>query len=140
MTTIVKEFEVGAPPQRVFAAVANPERYPRWAVFVKAARTQGPRTHWVYELGRMQVELDTEETVSEPNRIYGFRQTAGFLKSGETRLEIRPTTSGSSVTWTNEYELPYAYLGDLMDRLQQRKQFEEGMDRSILRLKTLLEA
>ena len=139
MAKIVKAFEVGAPPARVFAIVANPEKYPQWVVFVKAASTRGPKTHWVYEMGGARVESDTEETQVEENRRYGFRHTGGFLKSGETRLEIQPSKKGSSVVWTNEYELPYSYLGKLMDKLSARKRFEEGMDQSIGRLKALLE-
>ena len=87
----------------------------------------------------MKVESDTEETVCEENRLYGFRQTGGFLKSGETRLEIQPSKKGSSVVWTNQYELPYSYLGKLMDKLRARKQFEEGMDKAIGNLTAILE-
>src|SRR6267143_6868328 len=139
MAKIVKAFEVGASPQRVFALVANPEKYPQWTVFVKAASTRGEKTHWVYEMGGMKVESDTEETACEDDRVYGFRQMGGFLKSGATRLEIEPSKKGSSVVWTNEYELPYSYLGKLMDKLSARKQFEASMDKSIERLKDLLE-
>ena len=139
MAKIVKEFEVRASPARVFAAVANPEKYPLWAVFVKAATSRGPKAHWVYEINGLQVESDTEETVREADRLFGFRQTAGFLKSGVTRLEIRPTRKGSSVVWTNLYVFPYSYLGNLMDKLRAQEQFEEGMDKSIVRLKALLE-
>ena len=139
MTKIIREFDVGSSPERVFAAVANPEKYPQWAVFVKAASSRGSKTHWVYEMGGMKVESDTEETACEENRLYGFRQTGGFLKSGETRLEIQPSKKGSSVLWTVQYELPYSYLGKLLDKLRARKQFEGGMDQSIERLKHLLE-
>ncbi len=139
MAKIVKEFEVGASPQRVFAVVANPEKYPQWTVFVKAASSRGPKTHWVYEMAGMKVESDSEETVREENRVYGFRQTSGFLKSGETRLEIRPSKKGSSVVWTNQYELPYSYLGKLMDKLKARKQFEKAMEQSIKKLTAIVE-
>ena len=139
MTKIVKEFDVRAPPERVFEAISKPERYPQWADFVKAASSRGPKTHWVYEMEGMKVESDTEETACEENRVYGFRQTGGFLKHGETRLEIQPSKNGSSVVWTNQYELPYSYLGKLMDKLKARKQFEKAMEQAIKGLTALVE-
>ncbi len=87
----------------------------------------------------MKVESDTETSEILENSLFGFRQTRGFLKSGRTRIEIQPNEKGSSVTWSNEYELPYSYLGKLMDKLKARKQFEEGMDESIKNLKNRLE-
>ena len=139
MPKIVKRFEVSAPPERVFEAVSVPEKWPQWTAFVQAASSRGPKTHWVYNIRGMKVEADTTVTEIQENKVYGFRQTSGFLKRGEGRFEILPSKKGSIVTWTNEYELPYSYLGKLMDKLKARKQFEEGMDQSIERLKQLLE-
>ena len=139
MTRIVKEFSVGAPPERVYQVVSNPESWPTWAPFVKAATSDGPKTHWQYKMGKMKAESETEVTERQDNRIYGFHQTTGFLKSGGARFEIRPSNKGSLVTWTNQYELPYSYLGKLIDKLKARKQFEEGMDESIDGLVKLLE-
>jgi carbon monoxide dehydrogenase subunit G len=139
MTKIVKEFDVGASPERVYSVVSNPEGWSQWASFVRAASSKGSKTHWEYEMGRMKVASDTEETERQEGRVYGFRQTTGFLKSGGSRFEIHPSTKGSLVTWSNEYELPYSYLGTLIDKLKARKQFEKGMDESIENLKKVLE-
>jgi len=130
---------VRAPPERVFAAVASPEKWPQWASFVRSASSDGPKAHWIYEMQGMKVESDTETSEVVENSVFGFRQTRGFLKSGRTRIEIQPNEKGSSVTWSNEYEFPYSYLGKLMDKLKARKQFEQGMDESIKNLKNRLE-
>ena len=139
MTKIVKEFDVGASIERVYQVVSNPEAWPQWAAFVRAAKRDGRKTHWQYEMGQMKVESDTIETVSKKDRVYGIRQASCFLKTGETLLELRASTKGSSVVWTNQYELPYSYLGKLMDKVKAKRQFEKGMDESIERLKNLLE-
>ncbi len=128
-----------ARPEGVFAAVASPEKWPQWASFVRNASSDGPRTHWIYEMQGMKVASDTETSEILENSVYAFRQTRGFLKSGGTRIEIQPNEKGSSVTWSNEYELPYSYLGKLMDKLRARKQFEDGMDESIKKLTKILE-
>ena len=85
----------------------------------------------------MKVESDTEVTDIQENARYEFRQTKGFLKSGRTRLGIVPTKTGSQVTWTVEYELPYSYLGKLVDKLRAKKQFEGAVDASIKNLEKL---
>jgi len=139
MTKIVKEFDVRAPPERVFEAVSTPENWPRWSPFVKTASSTGPKTHWVYEVGGMKVESDTETTERRANELFGFRQTSGFLKSGANRFEIERDGESSCVRWTLEYELPYSYLGKLMDKLKANKQFGEAMDKSIRNLSKTLE-
>ncbi len=139
MTRIVKQFDVGAPPEKVYAVTSRPEKWPQWASFVKQVSSNGPKAHWVYEMGGMNVESDTVESRVEENRLYGFQQTSGFLKNGETILEINPTKNGSSVTWTMEYEPPYSYLGKVMDKLRMKKQVEVALDESAKNLKKLLE-
>ena len=137
MTKIERTFDVPARPENVFAEVSDPARWPGWCDFVKSASPSGSRAHWVYNLGGMKVESDTELTERRENAVYAFRQTQGFLKSGTTRLELAPTNAGSQVTWTLEYELPYSYLGKLVDKLKGKKQFEGAVDASIRNLTKL---
>ncbi len=139
MTKIVKEFEVGATPNKVFALISVPEKWSQWASFVKQASSNGSKTHWIYEMGGMRVESDTEVTEAEENKVYRFRQAKGFLKSGKTSFEIEPSAKGSNITWTTEYEPPYSYLGKAMDRLRMNKQNEAAIDESVRNLKRTLE-
>ncbi len=139
MAKIVKRFEVGAPPERVFASISVPENWPQWASFVKRASSNGSKTHWIYEMAGMKVMSDTEITEVQENRLYEFRQVGGFLKQGGTRLEIEPTEGGSTITWTTQYEPPYSYLGKLADKLKMGKRFEEAIDESLRNLKKILE-
>ncbi len=138
MTKIVKEFEVGAEPDRVFALISVPEKWPQWGMSVKTASSNGSNTHWVYDWGGMKVESDTEVTEYQANRTYGFRQTHGFFKTAETLLDVRPGGKGSIVTWSVKFELPYSYLGKLVEKLQGRKKFEESMNESINKLSGLI--
>lgn len=139
MTRIVKQFHVNVSPEKVYALTSHPERWPQWAKWIKHASSDGPRAHWVYDMGGMNVESDTVETKVEENRVYAFQQTGGFLKQGETLVQIEPSKDGSNVTWSLEYEPPYSYLGKMMDKLRIRKQIEDALDDSVKNLKTLLE-
>ena len=135
MTKIVKNFEVAAPPESVFALVSTPEKWPQWASWVKQAKSDGAKTHWVYEMGGMKVDSYTEITELRINSFYGFKQTKGFLKLGEISMRIEPNGKGSSVNWVVEYEPPYSYLGKVMDKLMMSKQFEQSIDESVIGLK-----
>ena len=139
MTKLTKRIEIRAPPETVFATISNPEKWPRWAAFVKEASSHGSKAHWVYDMGGMKVESDTEIVKNEPNRVYAFRQTEGFMKRAETRLEVRPSPGGSLVTWDIEYELPYSYLGKLADKLKARKQFDAALEDAAKGLRSHLE-
>ena len=139
MTEIRRTLEVDAPPEKVFAAISVPEKWPQWASFVREASSDGPKAHWIYEMGGgMKVESETEETEISQDRVYAFRQTGGFMKSGQNRMEIEAAGEGSRLTWTVQYEFPYSYLGKVMDKLKGRKQFEEAIDTSIRNLEELL--
>ena len=139
MTKIVKGLEVEAPPERVFALVSVPEKWSKLHTNVKAASSNGSKAHWVYGWGRMKVESNTEVTENEENRIYAFHQTDGFFKNAQTRLEIKPRKKGSAITWTVEYQLPYSFLGKLVDKLKASKELEAGMGRSFENLRQLAE-
>ena len=66
-----------------------------------------------------------------------IRRVASRYKPRHSRLELAPTNAGSQVTWTLEYELPYSYLGKLVDKLRAKKQFEGAVDASIRNLTKL---
>src|SRR3989442_1724201 len=121
MTRIVRQFEVAAPPEKVFATVSVPEKWPSWSTFVKQATSNGPNAHWIYDLAGMKVESDSEIAEMTENSVYEFRQTTGFMKEGKTRIEIHRSKKGSEVTWVTNYKLPYSYLGKLVDKLKAGK-------------------
>ena len=139
MTKILREFEVAAPPEKVFVAISIPEKWPQWASFVKRASSIGLKAHWVYDMGGMKVESDSQVSEVKENSVYEFCQTKGFMKEGGTRFEIKPSKKGSSVKWTTEYELPYSYLGKLADKIRAKKQFELALDKSVKNLTQFLE-
>ena len=139
MTRIVQQFEVAAPPEKVFATISVPEKWPRWSTFVKQATSNGPTAHWIYDLGGMKVQSDSEIAEVTENKVYEFRQTKGFMKEGDTRIEIHPSRKGSEVTWVTKYTLPYSYLGRLVDKLRAGKMLDKAIEDSVKNLKELLE-
>ena len=138
MTTIQRQTEVEATPETLYSMISIPEKWPQWATFVKQATSDGSnKAHWVYELGGMKVESDTETTEVVPNHIYAFRQINGFLKSGSFRLEISPQQNRSQLKLTMEYEPPYSYLGKLLDKMSIGEKAEKDIDKSLESLRQL---
>ncbi len=138
MTTLTKRFELTASPGKVFSIVSVPERWPQWMPSVKRASSSGSKVHWVYGMGPAKVESNTVITEKQENKIFEFRQTDGWFKSAQTRLEIEPTRTGSRVTWTVKYELPYSTLGRIADRLQATQQMKDLMNKAADNLQALL--
>ncbi len=89
-------------------------------------------------MGPAKVESNTVITEKRENKVFAFRQTDGWFKSAETRLEVEPTKTGSRVTWTAKYELPYSALGRIADRLQATQQMKDLMDKAAENLQNLL--
>ncbi len=137
MTTLTKRFELTASPGKVFSIVSVPERWPQWMPSVKRASSSGSKVHWIYGMGPAKVESNTVITEKRENRVFEFRQTDGWFKSAETRLEIEPTGTGSRVTWTVKYELPYSALGRIADRLQATQQMQDLMNKAADNLQEL---
>ncbi len=134
---------MNASPEAIFAYVSVPEKWPQWATFVKRASSEGSgKTHWVYEMGGMKVESDTEETEVIPNHVYAFRQLKGFLREGSFRVQIEPVAENSKnslIRLTFEYEPPYSYLGKLVDKLGISERAKKDVDSSLQSLKRLVE-
>ena len=144
LTTIERQVTVKATPERVFSYVCAPEKWPQWATFVKQASSDGQgNAHWVYTMGGMKVESDTETTDVIQNRVYAFRQTKGFLREGSFRVEIEPSSNnpgGCVLNWTMRYEPPYSYLGKMLDKLGIGERAERDVDSSLDGLKKLVES
>src|SRR2546427_11283314 len=88
MTKIVRTFEVAGPPENVFGLLSDPEKWPRWAPFVRQASRIGPKTHWISDLGGMKVEAHTEVTESSENRRNALHQHVGVLATGSARVAL----------------------------------------------------
>src|SRR5437667_12097749 len=114
MTRIVQQFEVAAPPEKVFSTISVPEKWPRWSTFVKQATSNGLTAHWIYDLGGMKVQSDSEIAEVEEHKAYEFRQTRGLMQGGETRIKIHPSRNRHEITWITKYIYPYYYIGKLV--------------------------
>ncbi len=135
---------VDAPPERVFAVLADPWAYEDWVVGARRVRGADPGwpdlgTVFHHEVGAgpLRVRDHTQVVEVEPPRRLVLRAHARPLGTGLVRLEIAPEGSGSRVEMT---EGPGGTLTRLLwsrvgDALVHRRN-----DLALRRLKALVEA
>ena len=54
-------------------------------------------------------------------------------------FEFESTTTGTKVSFTMDYDLPYSLLGAIIDKLKVSKAIQQNVDDGIKRLKDILE-
>jgi uncharacterized protein YndB with AHSA1/START domain len=145
MGHISRTIHIEAPPEQVFDVVTSPTRFREWqvpAAEVKditgtpgtigygwtAASTFAGRTME----GRMSV------TAVERPRTFELNSTGSMASTVRGRFE--PAAGGTDVTIENEYEMPLGFFGDVANRLFIERSFAESWDKSLAKLKALIEA
>ena len=98
----------------------------------------GATAHWVSEVGGLKSEWDTETTEWQPYTRGAWRTTAGTF-TGIGSIILSPTESGTKVTFMMDYELPYSFLGKIIDKLRVCKAIEKGTNDSLKNLKEMAE-
>ena len=129
--------EVDAPPEVVFALLANLESDPRWRREWVAARpsSEGPPTvgSTTVLVGRAlgrRFEVEYEVTDLQPDRTVAWRTLSGPLPLRFTR-SVERLDQGSRVTFTYEVTEPSRLLrlvGPLVRRMG-RRQLEDDLPR-----------
>jgi hypothetical protein len=81
--------------------------------------------------GYENMEYDMEVTEFVKNKKMTMR-TIGKTKLNATDImTLEPTTTGTKMTYTVDYKVPYSILGKLVDRLKVSKEIEKN-DRKFL--------
>ena len=149
MARLEREIVIAAPPERVFAYLAQPERTPEWSPNVQSVRltSNGPigvgaTTETVVKaLGTTQRATGRCTVFDPPNRLVIESQTnLGATTINETVLA--PEGSGTRLRAKLDYTLPGGALGGglLGGFLGVDKQIQKDFTQSLARLKALMEA
>jgi len=144
LARVEKSIEIGAPPEKVWPMLYW-DRLPEWLNGIKEAEytseekdSVGATAHVVGETARIKVEWDIEITEYIENKKATWRSTAGNLTAiGLTTL--KPTEVGTELTLMMDYDLPYSILGKIVDKLMVGREMEKGFERSLEKLKKILE-
>ena len=148
MARLEREIVIAAPPERVFAYLAQPERTPEWSPNVQSVRltSEGPigvgaMTETVVKaLGTTQRAVGRCTVFDPPRRLVIESQTnLGATTVNETQL--LPDGTGTRLRAKLDYSLPGGALGGgLGSFFGVDKQIQKDFVQSLARLKAVLEA
>ena len=144
MTRIEKSIEIKASPEKVFPMMFW-DGWMKWfAPFKKVDYTSkeknkaGSTVHVIGELAGLKAEFDGENQETIENEKVAWRTTGGnFTGFGFNALS--PTKAGTKVTIMMDYELPYSFLGKIIDKLRFHKALEKGIETGLNKLKDMME-
>ncbi len=149
MARLEREIAIAAPPERVFAYIAQPERTPEWSPNVVSVRltSDGPigvgaTTETIVKaLGTTQTALGRCTAFEPPRRlVIQSRTNLGATTTNETVLLADGT--GTRLRAKLDYALPGGALGGglLGGFLGIDKQIRRDFEQSLARLKAIVEA
>ncbi len=112
-------------PERVFALVSNPDRYPeffvgitRWEPASGKRRGPGARFRVRMKVGSIEAGGEVKVTSWKPGRLIAWTSERGIAQRGAWRL--RPVRSGTEVRLEIEFDLSGGPLGRLVERAVSR--------------------
>lgn len=143
MTKVERTLVINQPVEKVFAYVTNPRNNPKWQPDILESRISpdepthvGTRVTDVRSLLGRKLELTTEVTEFEPNKMMRVRSTSGPIPlSGYITFE--PVDGGTKVNFLAEAE-PTGFF-KLAERMFSST-WRKGVEDSLNKLKELLEA
>ena len=155
MAQLHRELVINAPPEAVFALLAQPERLPEWTPGVIAVliTSSGPvgvgtTTETVMEAFGVRQTLVGRCTIFEPSRrLVVSNETTGGIKVGSVTIgkvqstsssELSPEGAGTRLRATLEYKLSAGMFSRLAEQLVGPK-MKEDFEQSLKTLKRLLE-
>jgi uncharacterized membrane protein len=141
---IEKSVDINAPAEKIWPMVYW-DRVPEWMDQIKkAAYTSeykdrlGATAHVIGDAGGIRAEWDAETTEWVENEKFGWRTFAGSF-TGFGSMTLTPIRAGTKATFLMDYDLPYSFLGKLVDRLRVSRDLERGTERALRKLKALSE-
>jgi uncharacterized membrane protein len=144
LTRIEKTIEINASPEKIFA-FANWNNVPKLYDSIKSAEWTskeknkvGSTLHVFSELAGIKGEYDAEVTEVIENEKAAWRTTSGNV-TVVYYMTLKPTKTGTLVTTSFDYELPYSILGKIIDKLRVHKALEKDTETGLKRLKEAME-
>ena len=143
MAKMNKSIMINAPVDKVFEFVTEPTNLPKfWPSLIEVSdvKRSGDRVegyHWVYKMGGVKFEGDTQLTESLPNERVVAVNTGGI--PSEFVWNYAPEGDGTKVTVDVEYKVPGALLGKLAEPLV-IKMNEREAETLLANLKAMIEA
>ncbi len=140
MATLERSFHVNAPPERVFAFLADHANDPQWLPGMVDARNftgegTGYEWEWTYKLGGVSFNGSGHVVEHDPPRRHVVETRGGATSTWAWTLE--PEGEGTRISLQMEYTVPVAVVGKIAEKLL-LKQNEKAADEGMTNLQRLL--
>jgi len=144
MTRIIKEMEINVPLDRLFNFVAdytNATKYiehlVRFEPTTEIKRGKGARFDMIGKIFGIPFEFQLEVVDFVENRGWRLKPISGAQI--EIQWLFRSTEKGTRVTYLTKYRVPFGLMGTIIDGLIVRRVARKGVEKTLQKLKDLLE-
>jgi uncharacterized membrane protein len=144
LAKIEKSIDIEAPPEKIWPMVYW-DKIPQWMdIIPKAEFTSkhkdglGATAHVNGEAGGIKSEWVAETTEWSENKKFAWRTISGTF-TGFGSMTLTPTKTGTKATIIMDYDLPYSFLGKIVDKLRVSKDMDKGFARAVEKLKEIAE-
>jgi carbon monoxide dehydrogenase subunit G len=144
---VTKSIEIEASPEEVFNFINDMEKMNKArAGFTEGEYTSkgpagvGSTSHYVGKAGGSQAEWDMEITEFVKNKKVSARTIGASKFKMKSSWTLEPTTKGTQLTYSMDYELPYSILGKVVDKLSVGKDADRMAMQQLENVKKALEA
>ena len=146
MRKITKSIEIEAAPEKVFAFLLDREKmneaskgFSEFEYTSKGPVGEGTTMHYVTGSGGSTMEFDSEVIEFVRNEKFVSHTIGASKFKGTASFTLEPTTKGTKLTYSMDYEMPYSVLGKLIDKLRFRKAMEKSFEVGLKNLKNMME-
>jgi carbon monoxide dehydrogenase subunit G len=144
---VVAEIEVAAPPDRVYELMMDPRRLGEWVTIhrdvpdpPRPPLSQGDSFEQKLALAGKSFTVRWRVTRAEPPRAADWHGSGPAGATARVAYRLEQAGEGTRVRYESEFDLPAGILGRAAGRLLVRSPARREAERSLERLKQLLEA
>jgi len=143
---VQRSIEVGAPPEKVWPFLVEPEKIMKWFNLLKkfeytGEKRRGAGTTFYYEeksSGQL-MKLHYKVTEWVENKKLAFGMTSGSLKKDDQVWSIEATATGSRFTMYEDLEMPMGIIGKVIGALFGEMMIGKSMEKILGNLKRMAE-
>jgi hypothetical protein len=143
---VTKSIEIEASPEKVFTwllDIKNMNDASKGMIEYKST-SKGPlelgsTMHFIGVAGGQTQETDMEVTEFVKDKRLAFRSVEGSKTKMALSLTLEPITNVTKLTSESEYEVPYSFVGKLVDKLKIQKDIEKNTAKILEYIKKAVE-
>ena len=143
---IQRSIEIAAPPENIWPYLVEPEKIMQWFTLLRkfeytSKQCSGVGATFYYEekSGPMLMKFNFRITEWVENKRLAFVMTSGSLKRDDVIWRIESIPNGSICTINEDVEMPWGFIGKVLDSLFVAKSVGKHVEEMQLNLRNLTE-